>query len=290
VINVDKPWLRPGPMTLVMVAACVAGGLWLVRGAFTEAPPELRLLQAQAGGGFPPADGRQLPAVPSAAQPLARRTGDAGCLPGGPVTRGSWALQPGGGLKPGEDLRERFEGYLDRGDGATRQELRDCLLQSAQHDGGPQAAAEVAGLWDRYLQVRNYNWQHRLNPNDPSTWAAAFEERGRVRRALLGPAWADAFYATEDRVLRQVLGAPAGPAPGVTEAIVGNGLNPPADPAGLHARRVAVLGEFAARELQAADARRALRRQQPQAEEPERPFDQDGDGPLREPPPAPPRR
>lgn len=275
-------------MALVVVAACVAGGLWLVRGAFTEASSGVRLLEGQ--GVVRADEGRHMTAAPPAVGRSVHQAGGAGCLPGGPVTRGSWALQPGGGLKPDEELRNRFEGYLDRGDGATRQELRDCLLQSAQQEAGPQAATEIAGLWDRYLQARNHNWQHRLNPNDPSTWPAAFEERGRVRRELLGPAWADAFYATEDRVLRQVLGAPAGPAPGVTEAIVGNGLEPPADPAALHARRVAVLGEFAARELQAADARRAHRREHPQAQEPERPFGQDEDDPRREPPPMPPRR
>lgn len=240
------------PAAFLLVAALAAGAAWLVRTGFDGEPGVVPSAPRGAGPRPGVMDGGV--ALPAAARGPGALPAAADCRGLTPAQRGSWSVERGY-LRPSEDLRDRFEGYLSHDDVASPRQLRDCLAQDAAKDLGPAAALAVTDLWDRYLSVRNRAWQHKLLRDDPRSWQPAIDERRRVRQQVLGPAWADAFYATEDRVLANALGPAAadGPSPALTQAILGTTGAP--DAATLRAQRVAMFGEHATGELDAAQAR-----------------------------------
>ncbi|MFT3858901.1 MAG: hypothetical protein QM742_15845 [Aquabacterium sp.] len=107
----------------------------------------------------------------------------------GTVPPGSWCVQEGA-LSPCAELRKRFEYYLLALGDVQIGEIRRLIAQDAARDHGEKLAADILAVWDRYDRLRTWPWQHKFEPSDRSTWEPALQEQRKVRRQVLGEAWA----------------------------------------------------------------------------------------------------
>ncbi len=114
---------------------------------------------------------------------------------------GDWGLDAQGKLHPSLALKRRFDQLLTLLGETTLAQLQQYIEAAVRAKAGPQAAAEVLAIWQRYVQLVGTAFQQAVDPRDWRTWQAALAEQHRVRHALLGPAWADAFYRDEERQL-----------------------------------------------------------------------------------------
>lgn len=170
---------------------------------------------------------------------------------------GDWAWPGQGGLRPSAGLRRRFDHLLSRQGELPLAALQAELARLARAELPPHAADEVLALWGRYLALQQHPWRTHVHPRRPETWRPALAERQQVRRQHLGPAWAAAFYADEERELSATIvalesgqAAPAAPEP-----------TPPLHPQAAE-REAAVQAEWQAWERRLAQARVELLRLQ----------------------------
>lgn len=117
---------------------------------------------------------------------------------------GSWSIERGR-LHPTLALRQRFDHYLLGLDLCSEQDLRSLVKDDATRQVGATMAADILAVWDAYARLRQHTPQHPFKQNDRSTWHAHVDELRMVRRAALGPAWADAFFAQDDASFKQYL-------------------------------------------------------------------------------------
>jgi hypothetical protein len=111
---------------------------------------------------------------------------------------GDWIVGPDGHLKPDIALRRRFEHYMLGQGEVTLDELRLLVADESRRDRGDAVSAEVLEMWDKYMRLRNYAWKYQVVIADRGTWMPAFDEQKTVRRQILGPQWAEAFYRDEE--------------------------------------------------------------------------------------------
>jgi lipase chaperone LimK len=178
---------------------------------------------------------------------------------------GGFALDAAGQLLPSLGLRRRFDHLLTAMAEASLNELGSLLRAQAARALAPAQVDRVMALWADYLTLQQYPFQHDAALGDAGSWQAALDERVRIRRQVLGPAWADAFYSAEEAATRAHIASMAGD----TAASAGSTRLPLALPAAARAprpgddlaalqqRRVAELGPEAAQRLQQLDLAQA---------------------------------
>ncbi|MFM9880224.1 MAG: lipase secretion chaperone [Burkholderiaceae bacterium] len=289
--------LRGQRRTAVLVALLAAGlllawfgpGSGLRFGDAAPAAPDARpgLLGAwdanPFASGVPSARANQQAASSLRELEAVRRVADAlqrGSLQG-TVLDGSWGTWSAGQLQPSLALRQRFDYLLTLHGEVTPAELRYWLAQQARMDVGSEHASQVLALWDQYLALQQSTGLGSANLNDPAAAQRAAAERAQLRRSLLGPQWAEAFYAEEEQALKALLerraaGSQAGsegveasarsaaqnkppagfiPSQGALLVPPSEGLTP-AQASDLQAQRVAQFGPEAAQRLREEDALR----------------------------------
>lgn len=238
-------------------------------GAPAGLPPDQRsggMAPAAAAAERAPASG---PAAADAAEAVHRQLFSSGSLQGAQPD-GAWVLDGQGRLLPAIGVRQRFDQWLSTLGEVSAEQLTALVQAQARRDLGEAGAAQVMAVWNRYLQLQQQRWTVALDGHDLRLWESALAERQRVRRALLGMAWAEAFYRDEETALRQHLQAKTGQATGESAAAEplqrpGAALLPalaqaPAagvDPRTLLAQRSAAFGPDAALRLQAEDEAQA---------------------------------
>jgi lipase chaperone LimK len=166
---------------------------------------------------------------------------------------GDWCVSAGK-LTPCAALRSRFEYYLLGLGEVSITAIRALVADEARAACGETLAASIMTLWDRYWQLRNFTGRHQLDQNDRSTWMPAFEEQHQVRRRLLGPEWAKAFFEEDEQhflalsaQLESGGAAPVDPGDPVPS------LTPGGDAAAVQAERASRFGQAAADRLTKVD-------------------------------------
>lgn len=112
---------------------------------------------------------------------------------------GDWGSWAGSTLQPGRSLRRRFD-YLLSGQGEVQPaQLRAWIASevSAQHGAG--GADQVLAVWDAYLRLLQSDAGARLDPSNEDAFRRTMAAQTTKRNAELGPAWAHAFFADDDR-------------------------------------------------------------------------------------------
>jgi lipase chaperone LimK len=158
-------------------------------------------------------------------------------------------------LTPCPELRSRFEYYVLGLGEVTIEEIRGLIQDEAKHAHGDELAAQIMAVWDKYWQVRTYNWHNKFVQADRATWMPVFEEQRSVRRQILGAAWAEAFFKDDEQHFSEYYaqlesGQPPPPDPGEPVPQMAPGK----DSAAVRAERIARYGEAAADRLDKADA------------------------------------
>ncbi|RZI80543.1 MAG: hypothetical protein EOP38_22170 [Rubrivivax sp.] len=176
---------------VVLVLACGVAAWW--RAQSPSPAPQVASQGGPKSPGLMPANAAQVSAAARAA--LAKPMG------GSPA---AWSVV-GGQLVPGRALRDRFDSYLPLGRGVTMVEVRAALQQDALAAVGPANGAKVLALWDRYARLQTHEWKAPFNEAEPRSWPATLDEQRAVRRQLLGPDWARAFFADDELALQRRL-------------------------------------------------------------------------------------
>ncbi len=166
-----------------------------------------------------------------------------------------WCVTTDLQLKACPDLRGLFEYYILGLGEVTIEDIRLLIDDEARRAHGDQLAAEIMAIFDKYWQIRTYDWKNKFIQGDRSTWLPVFEEQKSVRRRILGAEWAEAFFADDEKHFKEYYaqlesGLPPPPHPG--EPVPQ--MEPGKDPAAVRAERVARYGEEAAARLDAVDA------------------------------------
>ncbi|WP_374593504.1 hypothetical protein [Aquabacterium sp.] len=115
-----------------------------------------------------------------------------------------------GHLQPDIEMRRRFDYYLREQTEVTAAEIRSLVAADACAGRSPEAVSQMLDLWDRYARLRSYAYQYPASPRNPLTWLPALNEHQAVRRQILGPAWAEAFYGEEEALFKKLVGAIVG--------------------------------------------------------------------------------
>jgi lipase chaperone LimK len=118
---------------------------------------------------------------------------------------GDWSIGANGQPQPSRALRRRFDYLLLQQGEVAMDSMAQQIGQQVQTAHGAAAAQQIMALWDSYLRLQRHAWTVQINMQQPATWARALVERSTVRRQLLGPAWADAFYRDEENELKQMI-------------------------------------------------------------------------------------
>lgn len=264
--------LRPGPprrarlVALGAIAALVAVAGWIggagapdgATGPGQAAPLPAAPRWSVLAAGDP--SGPEAEAAGAAVAAVERRLYGTGSLRG-TEPDGAWSVDAQGRLQPSIVLRRRFDHYLAALGEASVDELTALMQAHAERDVGAEAAAQIRAVWDRYLAVQRHPYRTQVRLQDPHSWHAALAERQAVRRAQLGPVWAQAFYRDEEQALEAHVAssrsagadAPAAPAAEAAERAL---LAPPGagtDAAALHEERVRRFGAQAAERLREED-------------------------------------
>jgi hypothetical protein len=195
------PWL-------IGLAAATAGSAWLAqpwlnerglgwRGVAEHLPASLSLPGDDADGPS---------ALPGVVEQLQAMTPDEirnrlfqeGSLVG-TQPAGDWCINAQQQFLPCEGLRQRFEYYLLGLGEVGVADVRALIEDEARKAHGEAQTAQIMALFDRYWQIRTYDWKHHFIQSDRATWLPVFEEQRTVRRQILGGAWADAFFLEEEQ-------------------------------------------------------------------------------------------
>jgi len=166
---------------------------------------------------------------------------------------GDWCVA-GGKLAACPELRKRFEYYILGLGEVSIEDIRLLVADEARKAHGEALAQDIMAIWDKYWQLRTYSWRNKFDQSDRGTWMAVFEEQRLVRRQILGPDWAKAFFDQDEQHFRQYhaqleSGMPPPPDPGEPVPQMAPGK----DPAAVHAERVARYGQAAADRLAKVD-------------------------------------
>lgn len=244
-----------------MAAAVVGGAAWLLwqQGAVapeagslpTHAEGERTWRIADAGRAFGLGTAKSAPTVRSPDE-VRRRLFKEGSF-AGTEAAGNWCVADQK-LKPCGELRNRFEYYVLGLGEVTIEEIRDLIQDEAQRANGEQLAGEIMAVWDKYWQIRTYDWRNKFVQTDRATWMPVFEEQRSVRRQVLGAPWAEAFFKEDEKHFQDYyaqLESGQVPPPDPGEPVPQ--MAPGKDPAAVHAERVARYGEAAADRLARAD-------------------------------------
>ena len=167
---------------------------------------------------------------------------------------GEWCVTADKLLKPCKGLRGRFEYYILGLGEVSIAEIRGLVQDEARIAHGDKLAAEITDVFDKYWKIRTYDWRNQFVQNDRNTWMPVFEEQRSVRRQILGQAWAEAFYADDEKnflAYFNQLESGQAPPPDVGEPVPQMAAGK--DPAAVRAERVARYGEDAADRLEAVD-------------------------------------
>ncbi|MFZ2988549.1 hypothetical protein, partial [Ideonella sp.] len=140
---------------------------------------------------------------------------------------GGWQVDSAGQLRPDLAVRRRFDHLLSALGEATPEELGTLLQRQANRDLPPAAVTQVMALWQRYLALQQTRYTHQADLHQPASWQPALDERVRMRREWLGPAWADAFYLAEETALRSHIAARDGRAAMASTSAAPGDANPP---------------------------------------------------------------
>ena len=169
---------------------------------------------------------------------------------------GVLAADASGRLLVSMSVRRRFDHLLSASGELTPAEITGLLQSQAFAELPGTAVGELMDLWQQYLALLSQRFEHGVDAAGEASVSAALEERSRVRRQLLGPAWADAFFGAEERALRERLsitlselkpasdGALAAPIPRIAQR-----PTPGIDPHALYRSRAAALGPRVAERL-----------------------------------------
>lgn len=168
---------------------------------------------------------------------------------------GEWCVTDAKMLKPCNGLRGRFEYFVLGVGEVSIAEIRGLIQDEARLAHGDKLAAEIIDIFDKYWQIRTHDWKNNFVQTDRSTWMPVFEEQKSVRRQILGMAWAEAFFADDEKHFLEYFaqlesGQPPPPDPG--EPVPQ--MEPGKDPAAVRAERVSRYGEEAADRLAEVDA------------------------------------
>jgi lipase chaperone LimK len=247
-----RHWLLLGGAVLSLGAAA----LWMSRGASpdgasggTSAGGGWGMISATSDSGHESVAAQVKAMTPDQVRDRLFRQGSfAGTEPSG-----DWCVA-NGQLQACPELRKRFEYYILGLGEVTIEDIKALVADEARKAHGPQLAGEIMAIWDKYWQLRNYAWRNKFNQSDRSTWLAVFEEQKLVRRQILGPDWAKAFFEQDEKTFQQYYaqlesGLPPPPDPGEPVPQMAPGK----DPAAVRAERVARYGEAAADRLEKAD-------------------------------------
>ncbi len=166
---------------------------------------------------------------------------------------GDWCVS-NGKLSACPDLRKRFEYYILGLGEVTISDIKALVADEARRAHGDQAAADIIAIWDKYWQLRTYEWRNPFVQSDRSTWLAVFDEQRSVRRQILGADWAKAFFEEDEKAFKQYYAQlESGQAPPLDPGEPVPQMAPGKDPAAVRAERVARYGEAAADRLAKAD-------------------------------------
>ncbi|AKJ26803.1 lipase secretion chaperone [Caldimonas brevitalea] len=236
---------------LASALAVVAGWWWLApsdpvppvqdKGAPVGRATGFSVMAAGSGGHAASA------AVEAPLAQIERRVFERGSLRG-TTPDGDWALDAQGQLRPGLGLRRRFDYYLSAHGEVSVDDIGRLMLQQAARELAPEAVAQIKTVWERYLALQRYGFTQQVQLDDRSAWSAALAERQRVRRQILGPAWAEAFYREEEEALARHI---TGEAAAQVSALLPDPRR--LDAATLHQQRVAQFGPEAAERLRQED-------------------------------------
>ncbi len=157
-------------------------------------------------------------------------------------------------LSPCSELRKRFEYYILGLGEVTIEDIKALVADEARKAHGEQLGNEIMAIWDKYWQVRTYQYRNKFDQSDRSTWLAVFDEQKQVRRQILGADWAKAFFDHDEQNFKQYYaqlesGQPPPPDPGEPVPQMAPGK----DPAAVQAERVARYGQAAADRLAKVD-------------------------------------
>ena len=244
------------------VVVALAGGAWwwTQQGGASDAE---RAAQSASGassgswagiGGSGEGAAAPVPTATLTAEQVRQRLFTEGTLQGTEPS-GDWCVRDGKSLAPCKGLRDRFEYYILGIGQVSIGDIRTLIEDEARRELGEQIARAIMDIFDKYWQLRTYGWKNQFVQSDRSTWMPVFEEQRSVRRQILGQAWADAFFQSDEKYFQDYYaqlesGQPPPPHPGepVPE------MAPGKDPAAVRAERVARYGEDAAQRLEAVDA------------------------------------
>lgn len=117
---------------------------------------------------------------------------------------GRWCVSTHLQIRPCSHLKTQFDRYLaDFRPGQSLDLARTRLAEDATREIGPDLAEQAVLIWDRYLELR----AHPLTQSELSAghgdWASRHEALWKLRRRVMGQAWADEFFAHEELLDRE---------------------------------------------------------------------------------------
>jgi hypothetical protein len=192
---------------MIGLVAATAGSAWLAQPWLTERGlgwhgvaehlPSLGLAGDEEGeASMPPGVVEQLQAMTPDA--IRNRLFQEGSLVG-TQPAGDWCINAQQQFQPCEGLRQRFEYYLLGLGEVGVADVRALIEDDARKSLGEAQSAQIMALFDKYWQIRTYDWKNHFTQSDRTTWLPVFEEQRTVRRQIMGGAWADAFFLEEEQ-------------------------------------------------------------------------------------------
>ncbi|PUE34403.1 hypothetical protein [Limnohabitans sp. Jir72] len=152
-------------------------------------------------------------AVPSAADQALLANGGQGekglaVLAAQPLRSGRWGQFERGQLRPDSDLRRRFDQLLAQRTTQAWSDMRNTVQALAMHDLSPEGVQAVVQIWDNYLNLLIWDetMQNQLDLKalTADQWIVSRLDFFRQARSLLGPEWAQAFFAEDQAQLEQL--------------------------------------------------------------------------------------
>lgn len=113
---------------------------------------------------------------------------------------GGWGEVGIQGVMPSRALRRRFDQLMTTQGELNPTEMRAMVQALAERDLGD-AASSVMAVWDAYVALLQAPLSARVDMNSPQQWLGLLREQQALRQQLLGPQWAQAFFAEEDAYL-----------------------------------------------------------------------------------------
>jgi lipase chaperone LimK len=141
---------------------------------------------------------------------------------------GSWDIDGQGRFQPTLALRRRFDQLLTLAGETPVEQVTAFIEHDVRELAGGYAAGAVLDAWQRYLELQRHAWRSAAQPGDRTSLAAALAERQQVRRRILGPELAQAFFADDEAQLQALVQGGAPPAEAQTTRIDRTQLGPEA--------------------------------------------------------------